>query len=321
MPLTPSYGDRRIGPIRKLYRQAERQLLTYLAKTVAPGVGHGWAWAYAALSRLLRFRKGVTQTLGETEQEMRPQVTRAVLGAWRDGVAEARRDIGGRTLVTEAPAQQIADETVETIRGVHAHVPQVLDNAYREIVDAAVRASEASENARRDAVREALAQFARRGITGFVDRRGRRYELVAYVEIAVRSAITRAEVDAYCAQAAATGHDLVIVSDVRGSCDRCRPFEGRLISISGQTVGAISRNTASGQAVRVQVMCSLAEARERGLFHVACRHELKVWTPDDPLPPRSARPVSDAERVRRRRESSAARAARRRDRISYVARR
>lgn len=321
MPLTPSYGDRRIGPIRKLYRHAEKKLLTWLAKTVTPGPGHGWAWAYAALSRLLRFGKGVRGIISDTETEMIPRVSSAVRGAWRDGLTEARRDVGPAPPVGDARPQQIIDETTEVIRSVHAHVPQVMDDAYREIVNAAVHPGETGEDARRNAVQRALEMFARRGITGFVDRRGRRYDLVTYVEIAVRSAITRAEVDAYCAQAAAAGHDLFIVSDVRGACDRCRPFENRLISISGQTIGAISRNTASGRAVRVEVMCSLAEARERGLFHPGCRHEIKIWTPDDPAPPRSARPVSDAERIRRRRANAAARSARRNERVRYVARR
>ncbi|WP_084501481.1 phage minor capsid protein [Nocardia xishanensis] len=318
MPLTPSYGDRRIGPIQRLYRKTEKRLIQWLAKTVAPGVGHGWAWAYNALSRLLKFRVGVDRIMSETDNVMQPRVESAIRGAWRDGLTEARRDAGPAPAPDERPMWRIIDDTTEAIRGAHRHVPRSLDNVYREIVDAAVHPREIGEQARRDAVQRALEAFARQGITGFMDSRGRRYDFVTYVETAVRSAITRAEVDAYCAQAVSAGHDLVIVSDVAGSCPLCRPFEGQVLSITGNTVGAIARDNSTGHAVRVRVLCSLAQARERGLWHRNCRHTLKVWTPDDPAPPRAARVPAEV-RERRRRQRSAARRNRIRERVGFVA--
>jgi hypothetical protein len=52
------------------------------------------------------------------------------------------------------------------------------------------------------------------------------------------------------------GHDLVKVSTHRGACELCRPFEGKILSITGRTPG----------------YPTLEEAKEAGLFHVNCRH-------------------------------------------------
>ncbi|MFE7745387.1 phage minor capsid protein [Nocardia sp. NPDC057455] len=319
MPLTPSYGDRRVGPVVALYRRMERRLLEMLAKSLAPGVGHVWVWAQRLLFALPRFRRRVNRVVTDTDREMPQLVADALLGAWRDGITAARTDLPSAPAIGTVEVQRLIDDTIAAIRTTHTHVPSVIENGYRSVIDAAVRVEQAGGTMdRARAVQRALEQFARQGITGFVDRRGYRYDLVSYVEIAVRSAITRAEVDAYCAQVTAAGHDLVIVSDVAGACELCRPFEGALISISGSTVGAIARDDSTGRSVTVTVMCSLAEARARGLWHRACRHTLKVWTPDDPAPPRAVR-VPDDVRAARRRQRSLARRDRVRQRVRFVA--
>ncbi|WP_280412546.1 phage minor capsid protein [Nocardia asiatica] len=319
MPLTPSYGDRRIGPVTRLYRRTERALLELLAKAMAPGVGHVWVWANRLLMRLPTFRRRVNRVITDADRDMPRLVTDALLGAWRDGITAARSDLPSAPTVDASAVQRLINDTITTIRSTHTHVPSVMEGGYRSVIDATVRAEQAAGTIdRAQVVQRALEQFARQGITGFVDRRGYRYDLVSYVEIAVRSAITRAEVDAYCAQATAAGHDLVVVSDVPGACELCRPFEGAVISISGATVGAIAREASTGRSVTVTVMCSLEQARARGLWHRACRHTLKVWTPDDPAPPRAVR-VPDDVRATRRRQRSLARRDRVRQRIRFVA--
>lgn len=319
MPLTPSFGDRRVGPVVRLYRRVERALLEALAKAF-PVAGHGWVWAQRAYAWLSRFRTRTTRILSDADRQMPPLVADALTGAWHDGVNAARADLPGPAPTADTSAvSRLIDDTVAAIQSTHRHVPTAMDNIYRQVINDAVRGQPTGSDAdRRRVVQRALDQFARRGITGFVDRRGRRYDLVSYVELAVRSAITRAEVDGYCSQLTAAGHDLFIVSDVVGSCPLCAPFEGQVISITGATVGAIARDSSSGRSVTVTVMSSLDEARERGLFHRGCRHTIRVWTPDDPAPPRAVR-VTDEVRAARRRQRALARRDRARQRVRYVA--
>ncbi|MBF6394116.1 hypothetical protein IU443_29750 [Nocardia farcinica] len=322
MPLTPSYGDRRAGPVVRLYRRTERKLLELLAKTLAPGIGHLAIWARRLLMRLGKFRRDVDTIITATDRELPARLTTALTGAWRDGATAARSDLPGRhNPPDERQLRRLIDDTLATVRATHDHVPRVLESVYRRTVYDALQAEQAGQTGgpvdRARVVQRALHAFARQGITGFIDARGRRYDLVSYVEVTVRSAITRAEVDAYCAQAQADGHDLVIVSDVSGACERCRPFEGQVLSISGTTVGAVSRAASSGRPVAVTVLCSIAEARARGLWHPGCRHTLSVWTPDDPAPPAAVR-VPDEVRQARRRQRAVVRRERQRQRVAVV---
>ncbi|MBF6358192.1 hypothetical protein IU449_27220 [Nocardia higoensis] len=316
MPLTPSFGDRRVGPIVRLYRRLEKRLLELLATGLPASVRRPYVWLQQALLRTVKFRLKVRRTLDDTEHEFRPLLAEALTGAWRDGMTAARLDLPHTPPVAVA-VQSLIDDTLTVVRAAHDHVPQVMEDGFRRIVNDAVRADPADSMDRDRIVRRALEVFARKGITGFVDARGRRYDLVSYVELAVRSAITRAEVDGYCAQAAAAGHDLFIVSDVPGACPLCRQFEGECISISGATVGAISVNNSLGSPVAVRVLCSLAEARERGLFHRGCRHTIRVWTPDAPTPPRAVR-VPDEVRARRRQARALARRQRQQERVNLI---
>ncbi|MFF4026998.1 phage minor capsid protein [Nocardia elegans] len=287
MPLTPSFGDKLIGPIQRLYGEAELKVFRWLAGMVfGDRVAGGLVWLTRMLLKLPRLRAGLVKITRDLDAESQKRVEVALRAAWRTGRSAAHADSPSALAPDETALERLIDDVNHVISEVTRNIPSVGENIYRKTIQEAVR--EQDDLNRKKAMQRALNKFARLGITGFVDGRGRRYDLVTYVETAVRTAVTHAEVEAYTQQLAAAGHDLIIVSDVIGSCPLCLPFEGKVLSISGATVGAISRDTRTGRVVKVDVYSSLAAAREAGLFHRNCRHEIKLWTPDDPVPPRSA---------------------------------
>ncbi|WP_229880214.1 phage minor capsid protein, partial [Streptomyces echinoruber] len=78
------------------------------------------------------------------------------------------------------------------------------------------------------------------------------------------------------------GVDLVVVSDAPRECPLCRPWEGRVLTISGppgaRTV-EIEHAIEDGRMVPVRVAGSLDEARAAGLQHPNCRHSVSAYTP------------------------------------------
>ncbi len=86
--------------------------------------------------------------------------------------------------------------------------------------------------------------------------------------MATRTATGRAAVDGHTDRLQANGHDLIIVSNAPQECDLCRPFEGKVLSISG-----------APRIDGVQPMTTLADARRRGLFHPNCRHSTALYLP------------------------------------------
>ena len=52
------------------------------------------------------------------------------------------------------------------------------------------------------------------------------------------------------------GHDLVVITSHHNPCDLCAPWEGQVVSLTGQTEG----------------YPTMEEAKAAGLFHPNCRH-------------------------------------------------
>lgn len=107
------------------------------------------------------------------------------------------------------------------------------------------------------AAQKALDALALLGIVGFVDSAGRRWGLTSYVEMATRTTVSNAWDDLHAAALVRSGLDLVQVSTYspEGSCAQCRPWLGRILSLTGATA---DRPT-------------LAQAKAAGFRHPNCR--------------------------------------------------
>lgn len=107
------------------------------------------------------------------------------------------------------------------------------------------------------AAQKALDDLAERGITGFVDKAGRRWDLTTYVEMATRTAVSAAWDEMQAAAMVRSGLDLVLVAthSTEGSCPACVPWLGRTLSLTGATHG----------------VPTLDEAKAAGFRHPNCR--------------------------------------------------
>lgn len=142
----------------------------------------------------------------------------------------------------------------------HRSILRTVDDAYRATVaDATARMNNGAT--RRDAAQHALDRLADQGITSFTDRAGRRWEAASYAEMALRTGSRRTAVDAHMQVLTDGGFDLVYVSDHRQECWICRPWEHRVLSISGAD----------------DDHPSLATATAAGLLHPNCRHVLNLY--------------------------------------------
>lgn len=112
------------------------------------------------------------------------------------------------------------------------------------------------------AAQDMLDDLADRGITGFTDKAGRRWDLATYAEMATRTVVSNAWDDMQAKAAARAGIDLAEVSTYsqEGSCPACLPWLGRTISLTGRAPG----------------YPTLDEAKATGFRHPQCRC---FWTP------------------------------------------
>lgn len=287
MPLQPGpLTEPLVSSILDMYGAAEAELLGKIAARISKGAGAP-GWAERQLLETQRFRAEAEQVLAKLQAQTPAAAKTATNLAMNRGAAQAHADLAKALTPAISGAPRSVGHTIDTFaltaaandltRKLDATRPQIyrsVDDAYRQVIARATAPAMLGAITQREAVDRALADFAKQGITGFTDRAGRRWELQSYVDMATRSALMNAAAEGHTARLAADGFDLVIVSDVPQECERCRPLEGQVLSLTGKPTDAAWAN---GKPVRV--WGTMSQARSAGLYHPGCRHSHTLWTP------------------------------------------
>ena len=323
MPVSPTLAEGLAQATVDAYLEAERALLTRIAAALAKGLDAP-AWAERQLFEVQSFRRQARALLVELQATAQRTVNEAVATAANRGTAAAVAELS--TALGAAPDDllgalpggqavvRLVTEAVTRITGTHARILRASEDAYRQVIsDVAPRVLLGAET-RREAAQEALNRFAERGVTGFVDSAGRGWDMSSYVEMALRTATAHAAVDAHSERLETAGYDLIVVSDAPQECKLCRPWEGKVLSLTGTTIGAIDvqHATDDDRTVHVTIAGTLAAARTAGLYHPGCRHSHSAYLPGVTRPPTAtADPEGDKARQRLRLLERRVRAAKR----------
>lgn len=306
--------------VTTLYQQAETRLAADLARRLASGMGSPtWAEdKLRGLSTLRQFSQNLVGRLNGAMAEEVAQATilayvrggtaalddlgraqsthpewlrlagvsspndrlRAMIDNRRAGVAaqlaQARRALPGADAIA-----RLAFNLTTKLQGAHLRIARWDLDAYREVVAAGSAPDVLLGLAtRRRASQVAWERLLSGGITGFVDKSGRGWNLASYVEMATRSTVAQAAVEGHLDRLSAAGLDLVIVSNAPQECEKCRPWEGKILTRKGpdgkRTV-QVEHGTRDGEQVDVDVAGSVDEAISAGLMHPNCRHSLSAY--------------------------------------------
>ncbi|KOX16567.1 phage minor capsid protein 2 [Streptomyces sp. NRRL F-6491] len=277
--------------VRDLYADAEQRLLGIVARQLAAGYeAPGWATAKLRdVQPLRRAAQGVVTALSDAMQlEVFGVVAEAYNVGARSGLAElgALADVDARRIAESTPnaraVDRLAQETVELVTQTHRGILRGVEDAYRRVIAEVSATPLLGIDTRRQATQRAMDRAADRGLRSFVDRSGRSWQMTSYAEMAVRTSVARAAVEAHGDRLRAAGVDLVIVSNAPHDCPLCDPFEGRVLTLDGPD-GArtieVEHAVEDGRTVQVHVAGSLDEARRRGLQHPNCRHSVAAFLP------------------------------------------
>ncbi|MFG3349507.1 phage minor capsid protein [Streptomyces sp. NPDC048018] len=300
MPVSPAMAEDLAAAIGKLYADAELALLEKLRTALMDGIDSP-LWAEIKLRSIGDLRQAVEDVANALQQDANGAVGRALAEAYGRGrqaaVAELGaldigRELQARRVLPGAPAvDRLAASYARDTRPLYVRITRAVLDVYRSITSRASSSVLLGGLTRRQATQQALDRFAQRGVSGFTDSAGRAWELAAYAEMAVRSVTARAAIEGHIDALAEIGVGLVIVSDAPLECERCAPWEGEVLTLSGKpgphTLRVEKAIQPTGlraalrppETVAVHVAGSLTEARAAGLFHPNCRHSLAAFLP------------------------------------------
>lgn len=287
MPVSAEPGNAHAGPVVELMSQVELDQLEAVAK-VLRGDQTDPQWAATALARIAAWRAQAERGVAGARQELGKAVRVALLGAQTDGAAAALADLPGTPAA--APLQprgiHLSEQRLgKTLAAALQHVPHILEQHLREAVRASVAQvhAEGTTLTRRAGSQQVLDKLVKQGITGFRDKAGRNWSLSSYTEMAVRTELQTAALEAGDHELREVGLDLIVVSDSPRECPVCAPYEGGVLSLDGppgQPPETVTRASEVGGApVQVRVLTSLATARAAGFQHPNCTHSYSGFVP------------------------------------------
>ncbi|MFF8408987.1 phage minor capsid protein [Streptomyces omiyaensis] len=291
MPVSPAMAENLAVAVSSLYEEAELALIERITRALAVDLDSP-RWAELKLAATNNLRAAIEEIIAALQADASGAIHQALADAYDRGQQAAVAELGAlaagpalaaaETVPAAAAVDRLAAALVQETGPAHLRMLRTGLDVYREVIAQASSAPLLGATTRREAAGRALAKFADRGVTGFIDRTGRAWNLTSYVEMATRSAVGRAAVEAHTDRLAAARVDLVVVSDAPEECDRCKPWEGKVlrrVGPPGPGTVEVEHAIEDGRTVEVRVAGSLPEARAAGLLHPNCRHDVSAYLP------------------------------------------
>ncbi len=246
--------------IMMTYQEAELAIKEEIAKRMARGI-EAPDWAQRKEADLSRLRRRAELEVKKLDRGL-SSISGAIEDAYKTGANKAEVSIESGFFQTNAAViEALAAEKVAAVHSTHFQILRRTVDAYRDAVSEGVSLSTSGVFTRRQGAMRALDRLTERGFGHFVDKRGRAWSLRSYVEMSMRTGVSNAMLQGRLDAYQAAGQDLVIISNAPEECSICRPWEGRILSISGDD----------------KSHASLASAKAAGLFHPNCRHSAHRW--------------------------------------------
>lgn len=291
MAVSPEMSEDLAAAVADLYEAAEGVLIDKIRRALM----QGWdspVWAELKLAAVGTLQAAIAEVIAALQTDASGAIGQALAEAYDRGQQAAVAELGALgvgqaaaaavALPTAPVVDRLAQAVIADTGPVYVRMLRASMDVYREVISRAAAAPVLGAQTRREAAQRAFDDFAARGVRGFVDARGRSWELRSYIEAAMRSATARASLEAHSDRLGAARVDLVLVSQAPEECPLCRPWERKVLARTGppgrRTV-EVEHATEDGETVRVEVAGSLDEARAAGLMHVNCRHRVSAYLP------------------------------------------
>lgn len=283
--------------IGDLWHDTELQLLAKLRDAVLTENSFETEALLVKARQVLEFETEAGMVIDEARRVTLTELEKVIDEAARLGIEAATSDLaslGYQATITTVQAATVT-ATAQALLASHETVTAGLlrstVDAYQAAQARATVAITTGALTRVEATQNALNDLARRGLTGYTDRAGRKWQLASYAEMAARTGAMRIATDTAVQTYADSGLDTVIVSATRGSCPECAVWENKVLTITDRPAGTYQvLNEATLKPVTVTTAGSIDHARAHGFQHPNCTHALSPYLPGVTRPKATVQP-------------------------------
>jgi len=308
--LTPNQVLKLSEPVEKMYIDCVSQLIINIASHFKNGRGlETQEWQIKKLSELGQLTRESAEIIAKNTGEKKEVIIKTLEEAVGVTLEDMEKNLkaaakagkieapGGdvfasdrvREVLTNYTAQAESDlnlvnttmlqSTAEAYRTAITNVVQY-ENAQAALNAAAgrVNLSTATHN---QAVREAIKKMAEDGLTGFIDRAGRKWSPEAYVNMDVRTTVHNTAVQSQKARSADYGVYTFQVTVKRAARPLCAPYQGKFYSWDN-SAGVIE--DLYGRKYRYSGINTTSFGEPAGLFGINCGHDPVTFVPGYNVP-------------------------------------
>lgn len=258
-------NDMLVERVQEVYFNAEIQMINKVKKRVERGIKFE-GYNEKKLKEIQELRKEIETISKKSNNIAKKDINNGfvtIYKAGRENVSALPDSILKRAVSYKLQRHLLAMDDI--LNGTSKHMVRNVDDIYREVTSQSISGVMTGVDTLRQAAQKSLNQYAAKGITGFVDKAGRKWDLQSYATMATRTVANNIAKQGHIDRSVEMGRDLMIVSAHNGACPLCVPWSNKILSISGQ-------NTKYP---------SLAEAEAAGLFHPNCKHTLLAYDEED----------------------------------------
>lgn len=209
----------------------------------------------------------VVRTLTEQAKNDTNIVNTVMLNSTREKYVQAVSDIG-----------QVIEQTF-SITSV-AELDKKLATTQKAI-NAATLATATGAEVRANAVRQVVAELAAEGITGYIDKAGRKWSPEAYINMDIRTTVHNAAVQAQKDRSAEFGVTTFQISSHLGARPLCAPYQGKFYSWDN-TSGVVE--DLYGRKYSYQGINSTSYGEPAGIFGINCGHNPQTFVDGYSIP-------------------------------------
>lgn len=223
----------------------------------------------------------IVEALEDVEPELRKAAEAGLLGT------DEPPEISPRAT---AAFERYYEQSADKLNLVNTVMLESTQDAYREtvsdivnrmrraqtIIDAATGEVVSGVESFNQALKQAVNDMVKTGITGFVDHSGRRWQPETYVAMDMRTTFHNVSRQAFWDRNEEYGNDLYLVSQHPGARPLCYPWQCHVIS---RTDEARDVTDGAGNAVHVYAQSETTYGEPAGLFGINCGHHPELFIP------------------------------------------
>lgn len=285
MVFDPARAEGLNNDVVALYQRAEMYLIEVIRRALVR-TGESPTWAEAQLLAIRQERGNIEGMADALHKRLGTTWRNTIDAAYLRGQLDAERELANvpETLIPNRPIPQalntaavyaLTSEAITTMEPVHRNLVRRVDDIWRRIGVEATGYSVTGAMTTQQAAQRAFTRMAREGLPFFVDKRGRKWGLDTYAEMAVRTMTNKALRAGHTDTMVQHGIDLVVVSSHKNPAPQCAPFERKVLSLTGKYPAGTHR--IGGNIVNVKG--TMRDAEASGLHHPNCKHTHSGYVP------------------------------------------